>query len=357
MSRRPPRRYEIEQVLGRKIRDSLWKYLSDNGFVGESPEYSEPIQWLAKKAKELLEAAGEGPVDLLASEASNRRQRRVRAMPVKREAISSLLAAIARNDEMVKIFRKEYLKTGYLSPAQVPAWIYRRRDQGSYSRAMILSLPAGLSYKWSGEWHAKPPLSILKAGRMEGFLPNEFLAYAEPDSVWRRIIPVRRDGILRNLQQLSASLAEQFGWQEAQATIFILTDLVPLVGINTVQIKWPRALRTEVGSNEIFPVACLARITITVDPLMTPQEVAALYRKTRATHLRRKPRSLSDKHMLLAAYLADHSPLDGKLMAEWNRQHPKWQYRRFSLFSRDARRARHVILHDLILDYSKTMAV
>jgi hypothetical protein len=278
-------------------------------------------------------------------------------MPVKRDVISSLLAAIARNDEMVKMFRQENLKTGYLSRDEVPAWIQKRKDAGNYSQAIILGLPTGLSYEWRGEWHSKPPLRILRAGRMEGFCPNEYLAYAEPGNIWRRIMPVRRDGKLRNLQQLSARLAEQFGWQEAQATVFILTDQVPLVSINSVQIQWPRTLRTEIGSEAVFPVACLAQVTITVDPLTTPQEVAALYRKARASHLRRKPRSLSDKHMLLAAYLADHNQLDHKLMAEWNRQHPKWQYRRFSLFSRDARRARHVILHDLILDYSKTMAV
>jgi len=350
-----PRRYEVEQVLGRKIHDPLWKLLKDRGYVTESLEHDDPVRWLANEARVLLVAANDQPLEFLPN--PDRRQRRLRAMPAKRDVISSLLAAIARNDEMVKAFRDEYLTTGYLSLAQGPRWIRKRKDEGSYPHAIILSLPAHLNYKWSGEWHSKPPLKILKAGRMEGYLPNEFLAYAEPDSPWPRILPVNRDGILRNLQQLSKRLAEQFGWQEAQATMFILTDLVPLVSINTVQIRWPRALRTEVDSNEVFPVACLARVTITVDPLTTPQEVAALYRKARATHLRRKPRSLSDKHMLLAAYLADHKQLDGNLMAEWNRQHPKWQYKRFSPFSRDARRARHVLLHDLILDYSKSMAV
>jgi hypothetical protein len=61
--------------------------------------------------------------------------------------------------------------------------------------------------------------------------------------------------------------------------------------------------------------------------------------------------------MLLAAYLTDHPQLDPELMAEWNRQNPKWRYKRFSLFSRDARQARHALLHDLILDYSKAAVV
>ena len=148
------------------------------------------------------------------------------------------------------------------------------------------------------------------------------------------------------LRSIAKDLVRLLGWQEAEATVFILTDLVPLLPTFGITISPGPILM-----DEDLQLNCLTRISLTVSPLSTPREVAKGYEKIRATVLKGRARALTEKHMHLAAYCASLFPLDRSHMIEWNKVYPKWHYVRFSIFNRDALTARARLL-DLPIDHT-----
>ena len=133
------------------------------------------------------------------------------------------------------------------------------------------------------------------------------------------------------LRALSQLLARRYKWMEAQATIFVLTDVSPLLS----------SLRG--GFRIEFNQPISSRITMEIDPTLTPEEVAKQYKKIRASLIGARYRSLSEKHLRLAEFYRGHKP-DGttwaKLMEEWNHsQDREWRYIRFETFARDCKQA------------------
>jgi len=95
--------------------------------------------------------------------------------------------------------------------------------------------------------------------------------------------------------------------------------------------------------------AAFARIALTVDPATTPREVAAVYAKHRRELVGRRYRPLSEKHLALLAFGAEERakvpPTKWKaIFAQWNGEHPKWQYTSAHLLARDWRVARARVL-------------
>ena len=124
--------------------------------------------------------------------------------------------------------------------------------------------------------------------------------------------------------------------------MFLLTDCTPLL-TDTIQLGRPPWITLQWGGVRL---SCLNRITLTIDPLTTPREVAQQYASIRAKLLSRNPRSQSLKHLQLAVFAVKHPVLDQEAMVEWGAQFPRWKYTRFSLFARDARTARARLLHE-----------
>ena len=90
----------------------------------------------------------------------------------------------------------------------------------------------------------------------------ELLSYASPDDQWVRRIPVRHGGTLDGLRVVSNSLARRYSWQEALATSFVLTGISPLLS----------SLRG--GIRMVLNQPISSRITMEIDPTLTPGEVA-----------------------------------------------------------------------------------
>lgn len=154
----------------------------------------------------------------------------------------------------------------------------------------------------------------------------ESLSYAIPDSSYARILPVKANTELFRLARLGKSLAKRYRWQDAQATVFLLTDLPPLVQTLTVS--------TEMR----YPIQTLGRIIIEADPTMPPKTVADAYREARSEILRGRPRAISKKHVELVLF-CDGQPNDetwSDRMDAWNEAHPDWTYSEVKNFIRDA---------------------
>jgi len=142
-----------------------------------------------------------------------------------------------------------------------------------------------------------------------------------------------------------ANLSARYSWTGAQATMFILTGLYP-------EVRGIRIL-------EVIPRQRDARITLMIDLRVPPREVADAYQRLRREMLSGRRRSLSDKHLRLAAFVAECPQSDSweEKMRGWNEMYPEskfhgYSYTHRSNFIRDALKARKH-LHQPEYDFQK----
>jgi len=148
-------------------------------------------------------------------------------------------------------------------------------------------------------------------------------------------VPTAEGGVLDRLRQLSQSLARFYGWDEAAATNFVLTGEVPFMPSIETRASVP------------FSYTTTARISLTIDPALSPREVANHYRRMRGRILEGRHRELTAKHLRLATFAAAR-PAGETLrerMAAWNKEYPNWKYKRETNFGRDCTQAVRRLLH------------
>jgi hypothetical protein len=303
-------RRQLSEELGKPVPDQLWEYPQVQLWVrGVMTNPTESVSTLASRVRQFLHAAG---VPLGQPNAPNmitegsKAQRAPRSQPSARErrllAIAELLAEDARQDEGVKDFRNSALGGRLLPWAEVEPWVSQQASE-------------------DGE-----PAPGPRGG---------FLEYGVPDDRWRRLQPVAERGVLGALRALAARLASDYRWQEGQATLFVLTDMIPMVEPIRAEMDWH------------LPFEAVSRITLTVDPALAPREVADAYRNVRARFLGPRYRALSEKHVALALFTA-RKP-DGvtwrEAMQSWNAANKKWAYSRETNFARDCDQALKRLLH------------
>ena len=101
------------------------------------------------------------------------------------------------------------------------------------------------------------------------------------------------------------------------------------------------------------PIA--SRITMDIDPTLTPEEVAEQYKKLRARLIGTRYRSMTEKHLRLAEFYGGHKPEGttwAALMDKWNHSQDKgWRYDRFETFARDCKQAWHRLMGRDLLKY------
>jgi hypothetical protein len=233
----------------------------------------------------------------------------------------------------------------------VEPWIKDHQKDEVYPHAVLLRVKK-LDYRTG--WPIDPPLQLAQNDQIEGVANVDCLEYGKPGSGWVHRVPIGRDGTLRVLHELSKTLATFFHWQAAQATAFVLTDLTPVIETESVAVHPAPHVTVPYGGPQ--PLACLVRVTLTIDPIMTPKELARKYASVRNRLLAQKPRALSTKHLALAVFTTKHPALNQESMEQWAREFPQWKYRRISQFGRDARTARSRLLHRSPVDVLGTFS-
>jgi len=352
---KPIERRDVEKELGRLVPDLVWEFMVQEPYVSEAK--IEGVRWLAQKIAMLLPPLEDTGRSAKAKLKRSRRQRRDTIVSARRRATSWLLAAIARRDEQLKAFRQRYLEGVLLKPDEVEDWLQKNSDQRRYRHAVVLSLQMETDSRvLAVKPNREVPVALLKGNRMENVASIEFLSYIRVSSGFVRRMPVGRDGPLRILYQLTERLAKFFSWNPADTVMFVLTDRIPPVTLHSVEFRWPPGYQMGSESEEPRPIACLGRVIITVDPMTTPREVSEMYAPMRAKLLKRKPKQLSEKQMYLAGFTAEHDTPDRGIMNAWNDKYSNWKYSRFSLFSRDRRRAREILLTEVVFDYKQTLS-
>lgn len=349
-------RSQVERALGRQLPDSLWRRVAvDDRWLGDIQRGDDTVEELIAQFRAWLPLVSiEQPAPPAPAAGGVRRHRRTKTQDARLAALSDLAAAMAAQRSDVVSFRAEILQGRLLSPQGIDAWIKRR---AAPARLAAVRLPPGTVVDPPGllgldligggaettAYRVSPAFRVSEAERL---LPPDMIAFAVPGDSWVRRAPVPFDGPLRTLYQLVESLTRDFPWQAAQATVFVLTGLTPMIA----SILFEPHVRPDAGA--------FSRLTITLDMSMTPREVASAYGRYRAAALgKTKVRSLSQRSMALAVFAASRPGIDrSALLAAWNLAYPRWKFRpgkgrqsALFRFNRDLGRAEALLTQPAIL--------
>ncbi len=335
-------RPKLEKEMGYPVEDRIWRHLVKHGYVGEVEQGLMSPGGLAVSVHELLQDFGglrSSGIQRPRTVASSKRQGGDTSSIDRKEVISRLLAAEAGRNEEVRSFRREVLGDAMLKPVGVDGWINRQaRKDGPPSRWLTVPVPKGTEVKSSATYATtEPPLTISEETPAI-LIQRQYLSYISclvpMDEDPTCEVPTAEGGVLERLRQLSEALARQYGWDGALATNFVLAGEVPLVPSVEIRGSYPSNFRT------------LARISLTVDPALSPREVADHYSRIRREIVGARHRELTEKHMRLAIFAAERpgeSLLKG--MTAWNKKYPSWKYKTETNFGRDCSQAIKRLLH------------
>jgi len=336
-------RRELEAELGHPLRDKVWDDLVEGRWVHEVEDGEADVAALARHVRHVVGVYG----DPYASRADTPRtlprsngEPGARLSGGREEVISHLLAAEAMNDEGVQAFRISVLENSLLTRDEVETWIERQAQaDGPPSAWLSVPVPPEYNLKASEKGATtEPPLTISNE-RPAVLVQRRYLSYLShresPDSDPRREVPTADAGALERLRQLSEALALRYGWDQALATNFVLTGEIPLAPL------------IETRSSVPHPLTALARISLTIDPALSPREVADHYRRIRGEIVGARHRDQSEKHMRLATFTAARPAGETlrKRMAAWNKEYPEWRYKEKRNFDRDCKKAIQRLLH------------
>lgn len=275
----------------RPVPDPLWQYLGDLGFTEEVEEDRAPIEWLVDQARRVL-AAGRSssppPADNeIAKEAAGAAAR------ARIDALSAIYAAWAHTDSDVQRFRDTVLVAR--DTPDFAAWI---RKEGPFPTPRLLA-PAEVAGWVLGQHNAAAPDGDGDRHAMELFKRWQPRVEEKPviDLYYvggrdERILTVDARSVLGELARLADKLADRYQWRPSEAATYLLSGRVPEVFVYT-------------GSAVIRygDIAATTRVTMTLDPALTPDQVAGIYSRLRTSMQPDPPaRSLSVKHYQLARH-------------------------------------------------------
>ncbi len=306
MIRNESLRSKVNRELDRPVSDDEWRLLDAQGVLRRDIDPS----GIAETVKQFRRAFSrqEVAVPML--------DRGGELTPARVHAISELVARHASEDARVQGFRSRRLPNGLLEFERIEAWIS--------TIAKADGKPSQYSTVVASAATRKCPDVGISA---------RYLCYGSPASNFVRNIPVAHNGVLDELRGITEILSKRYGWQPAQATLFVLTGVPPLV--STLRVK---------ATTELFPV--LRKIVLTVDPALSPRELAEHYKTIRRRFLGERHRAMSEKHCTLVLFMQDWPANEtySSAMGVWNKKFPTWRYRHATNFGRDVLAARKRLL-------------
>lgn len=350
-------RGKINAHLGtRPLNEREWHLLVRNRYIEEIQDQGESISNAVKYVREMRWS--QEPTD--ESQQSNHPQmlskEEAKAHPDRSFALSLLLYEEATKDAEVIAFRTEVLANKLLNREMVPAWIQQQAKMDGEPTLWLelAEIPVArddaMETVRKGTYIQKGPANLAVKT-----IKGHFLKYGGRDD-WTLAVPTCIDGMLERLRKLSERLAREYGWQEAQATLFVLTGAVPIISPIQITHHMERGPLQFTHTKQREPLYIRQRIVLDVDPAVSPQEVAKHYHlKRKEIEARRKrkeieatrTRPLTEKHLRLATFDAERLREESwaKKLAEWNRtQRPEWGYNDRRRFAHECLQARRRLL-------------
>ena len=320
----PIRRALVDQIGTPEAgSQKVWDYFVREGHVEAVQNGSRDLLWLSERVQSFLEASGRWAKVFKPREEMLSPSTRVGDHMM---VLSRLLAKEAAEREDVRSFRQQVLGGQLLKPVQVERWILGRQPKEGGSEGMVLRIEAPAGIEFARAFRLKSPITVRET------IGGEWrtLDYATPGVAHVKAVATpATKGDLARLRFLSEDLAKQYHWQQAQATVFVLTGQIPVVPSfrPSVENRWPGP----------------RRITLDIDLILSPKDLAARYARVRQQLRPEKARrrELSQKHLTLALFITAR-PGDepwAKRFKAWNMKYPRWKYSAESNFRRDASRA------------------
>lgn len=320
---------DVEKALRREVGEETWDYHVDLGIVKDYTDVHHDMNVLVKEFRKFYVAAGE--------ETSKRRSPRrlpsTEAESEWREAVSLYLAMKASKDEEVNAFRRDVLGGVLVGENQLAQWIGNRARAEKTGHWLTVPVPEGYELDWSlgpsVAWGTTPPLTISVNGIPAESVSGRQLHYFDPAAKEEAWVYTAPGGVLERLRQLGSQLADKYGWTQAQAVTFLVTGSAPfVVGIiaeTTHSVEQPLS----------------TRITLTIDPTVTADEVKAFYAQQRKQLLSRSTRKINHRNATLVEFVLIEKGNDtwAKSMKKWNAKYgtkgARWTYTNYRNFSRD----------------------
>lgn len=230
------------------------------------------------------------------------------------QAMCRLFAGVASRDDEVRWFRRVHLDSATMEPSRVVGWLQAAWD---------VSVPDGWSWPdFFGRVHQSArPWERFEQADLAYILP------VDPGPWVAGNMPIPARGPLASLATVDEYLAETYAWDPGQAMLFVLCGLPPdYVGLSA---------RTEIRGR--CPAA--SRITLSVDPFVSPDRVAAFYGRLRRTLLSGgKVQPTRSRSLTLALFIGDRPAEEpwSKRWAAWNEAYPELAYDTLASFRRQA---------------------
>jgi hypothetical protein len=335
-------RFELEQIAGLAIPETMWDYLVKDGKVDIVANGQKSVSWLSDRLWDLDKVSGE---KLLASVKSANpapemlRPEKAQEVDQRQQFLSGFFADEANKRRDVAEYRNIFLKAQLISFEAVGPWIEKQAAEEGKPTHYVDGIPLeGTRIDWEkepGRLFLKPALNLTELP-IGSRLRSDFLSYAKKGSEWAFCLPVKRGASLDKLRILSLELAKKYPWQEAQATIFVLTGIPP----------WVSSLEVRTG-NAFAEVLGRRAISMEIDPFVSPRKVLEAYSRVRAEILPvRRARKLTDRHARLATFLVGRPENETwrERMTAWNKSNRSYQYKFEGTFRRDALAAKQRML-------------
>jgi hypothetical protein len=288
-------RAAVEAELGTAIEDHVWDLLEKNGDADDLDFGLATLREVAAKARGVraslrLDAEPQPvvrePGFLQAGEAARARG----------DALSSIYAAWASARPDVRRFREKVLARSL----QIMAGIAGRAAHASGETAMMEHDQVAEWVSWL--YDADAPgrnghqyvFKLITETKAHG--PKRVVDLRYVDGQQERILTVGATRMLGQLAELADKLAGEYRWWPPEATMFILTGQTPNVVVY-------------LGSAEIryHEVSATSRVIMTLDPSLTPGEVAGIYGRLRKRfHPESLPRYQSALRYRLAGHVGPH---------------------------------------------------
>jgi len=316
-------RRDLAALLGRSVRDDIWTDLMERqymeNFLDDGAD-ADDLEDLHQEYLRLDRRYGE----------KKRRSTAPREVPPdgRLTALSEILAIEAAQDPRVIAYRRDVLGGRLLGREEAVEWIRTENAQqpGGLTRVTV-GLPLDTRSLRDFNWlDALCALPAEERARLPVRFGTHTLAYVDPDDTRAHHLPVHWNGPLGKLQALAAALARQYNWEDAWATVFILTGAAPFI---------PKARMTLTYSSGRPP-----RVSLDLDPRLSSGEVADLYAEVRREVFHGSDKPMTEKHLRLAVFHAERTGLPWRrMMEEWNRHHHQWRYENLHRFTLDAKAA------------------
>lgn len=364
-------RAELEKELRGQIADHEWAELVEENYVAEVLKGMLSVSDVAERVRHLRRTWGRGG-RLAGRQPLPARSRG--AVSARIDALSAIYAHWAEQHIDVRWFRERTL-TARDTPEYL-AWIDQEGPQPQYRLlqpgevgAWVLAEHNELDADGNGDDHVRGLIAQTQPGERK--VKN--LWYI--DDRQERVLTVDARSTLGDLARLADKLADSYRWWSSEAATFVLTGRVPEVHV------YMGSAPIRHGEN-----AATTRVTMVLDPFLTPDQVADIYTRLRAQVSPKPPRSLSAKHYRLAQHIGPRvrfflahpsqvtrsgrrpqaspsglahfiEPTDGhtwqSLCRDWNEQYGgeqtasgrTWRYDAVRNFNRDAKDALMALLY------------